>query len=89
MCKTMTAPNPLKGLELVDCARANAKQGLETAAAQCGYGTDLKQFEQALEQACEEIGLKFYGLSDLVTDQQKLPRPISGIEVAPDSPSEL
>ncbi len=45
----MPSPTPLKGTDLVDCAKANAKQGIETAAFLCGYGTDLNTFRQETE----------------------------------------
>jgi hypothetical protein len=85
----MAATTPLKGLELVDCARANAKQGAETAANLCGYGTDLNTFKQALQQACQSMGVEFHELSDLITDQQRILTLGEGEIVAPDSPSEL
>lgn len=84
----MAATSPLKGLELVDCARANAKQGIETAAQLCGYGSDLNTFKQELKQACQAMGVEFHELSDLVTDQQTLLQ-MGGEVVAPESESEL
>lgn len=84
----MAASTPLKGLELVDCAKANAPQGLETAAHQCGYGNDLTTFKQELKQACQGIGVEIHEISDLITDQQTVIQN-GGIEVAPDTPSEL
>lgn len=86
--KPMAATAPLKGLELVDCARANAKQGLETAAHQCGYGSDLTTFKQELKQACDNMGVTFNELSDLVTDQQSM-LSLGGEIVAPDSEGKL
>ncbi len=62
----------LKGIELIDCARANAAQGLETAAQLCGYGHDLSMFEHELKQACFNIGVDVQTLGDLITDQQAL-----------------
>lgn len=85
----MAASTPLKGLELVDCARANAKQGAETTANLCGYGADLNTFKQELQQACRSMGVEFHELSDLITDQQKILTLGEGEVVAPDSPSEL
>jgi hypothetical protein len=85
----MASPIPLQGIELVDCAKANARQGLQVAAHQCGYGQDLDRFQQALEQACQGIGVNIQELSDLITDQQAVRRAAGGIEVAPDTPSEL
>ncbi len=84
----MASPTPLQGLELVDCARANAKQGIETAAELCGYGDDLNTFSQELKQACDQMGVKITELTDLITDQDKLIR-TEGEIVAPDSETEL
>jgi hypothetical protein len=84
----MAASQPLKGLELVDCARANARQGIETAAHLCGYGEDLNAFHTQLKQACQSMGVEMHELSDLITDQQMVLR-MDGIEIAPDTPSEL
>jgi hypothetical protein len=84
----MPAEKPLEGLELVDCAKANAAQGIETAAHLCGYGKDLDTFKRSLEQACQSIGVEFYELSDLITPQQSMLQD-PGIEIAPDTPSEL
>lgn len=85
----MASPTPLQGTELVDCARANAKQGIETAAYQCGYGNDLNTFAQELKQACEQMNLQVKELSELITDQEKLLQMGEGEVVAPDTPSEL
>lgn len=84
----MAATTPLKGLELVDCAKANAKQGIETAANLCGYGDDLTTFKQSLQQACNDMGVEFHELSDLITDQQTVLQ-TGGIEVAPDTSADL
>ena len=85
----MASPTPLQGTELVDCARANAKQGIETAALQCGYGGDLNTFAQQLKQACEQMNLQVKELSELITDQEVLLELGSGEVVAPDTASEL
>jgi hypothetical protein len=85
----MTSPKPLQGTELVDCARANAKQGIETAARQCGYGQDVNAFAQTLKQACEQMNLQVKELSELITDQEMLLQLGSGEVVAPDTASEL
>lgn len=85
----MASPTPLKGTELVDCARANAKQGIETAAYQCGYGDDLNTFAQELRQACEDMNLQVKELTDLITDQDMILNIGTGEIVAPDTPSEL
>ncbi len=84
----MASSTPLKGLELVDCARANAKQGIETAAELCGYGNDLKIFSQELKQACDDMGVKINELSDLITEQDDLIK-TEGEIVAPESETVL
>lgn len=85
----MTSPKPLHGTELVDCARANAKQGIETAAYQCGYGDDINTFARELRQACEKMNLQVKELSELITDQDMLLELGTGEIVAPDTASEL
>ena len=85
----MASPTPLQGTDLVDCAKANAKQGIETAAYQCGYGQDLDTFARELKQACEQMNLQVNELSQLITNQEMLLQLGTGEIVAPDSPSEL
>lgn len=84
----MASSAPLKGIELVDCAKANAPQGTEVAAELCGYGKDLSQFQQELQRACQQIGVEISELKDLITEQQ-IVQQNGGIEIAPDTPSEL
>ncbi|BAY96504.1 hypothetical protein NIES37_04370 [Tolypothrix tenuis PCC 7101] len=85
----MASTTPLLGTELVDCARANAKQGIETAAYQCGYGNDLNKFAHELRQACEEMNLQVKELTELITDQDLILQIGTGEVVAPDTASEL
>jgi hypothetical protein len=85
----MPSSKPLHGTELVDCARANAKQGIETAAYQCGYGDDLNTFARELRQACTEMNLQVKELSELITDQDMILQIGTGEIVAPDTASEL
>ncbi len=85
----MASSTPLKGTDLVDCAKANAKQGIETAAFLCGYGTDLNTFRQELSNACEEMNLQVSELNELITDQDMLLNMGEGEIVAPDSPGKL
>ncbi len=84
----MSASKPLKGIELVDCAKANAPQGVAVAAELCGYGQDVAGFQQELQQACRDMGVEISELSDLITEQQTV-RQSGGVEIAPDSPSSL
>jgi hypothetical protein len=79
----------LQGTELVDCARANAKQGIETAAFQCGYGDDLNLFAQDLRLACEQMNLQTKELSELITDQDLILQIGGGETVAPETLSKL
>ncbi|MEA5619653.1 hypothetical protein VB711_17660 [Cronbergia sp. UHCC 0137] len=79
----------LHGTELVDCARANAKQGIEIAAFQCGYNNDLNAFTQELRQACEKMNLKVKELNELITDQEMILKMGTGEIIAPDTASKL
>lgn len=85
---SMAAKTPLKDLELVDCARANAKAGPTTAAELCGYGDDINGFQTALKQACDKMGVEFHELSDLAKAEPN-PLELEGEIVAPDSTSQL
>ncbi|MGB3573439.1 MAG: hypothetical protein WA783_06185 [Phormidesmis sp.] len=84
----MAANQPLTGIALIDCAKANAAQGLAVATNLCGYGDDTSSFQQALTKAGEEMGVTLDELKDLVTDQSIAKRG-GGIEVSPDSPGDL
>ncbi len=84
----MAATQPLTGIELIDCAKANALQGAEVAAQLCGYGQDINRFQMALTQAGKDMGIQLDDIKDLVSDQFMMMR-TDGIEVAPDSPSDL
>ncbi len=85
----MVSPQPLHDTELVNCARANANQGIETTAYQCGYGDDIHTFTQELRQACEKMNLQVKELKDLVTDQDIILKLGSGEIIAPETASEL
>ncbi|MCL6436670.1 MAG: hypothetical protein K6T90_21165 [Leptolyngbyaceae cyanobacterium HOT.MB2.61] len=83
----MTTLDPLHGAELIDCARANGTFGVQVAAERCGYGHSLEEFEQALKQACDSIGVEFRGFNDLVKpleSEQDL-----GVVIAPDTTNQL
>jgi hypothetical protein len=85
----MANSSPLTGVVLIDCARANASQGLAIAAQQCGYGSDIAQFQAALRDACRAMNLTPKELDDLVGETPNRWRPPLGLEIAPDSPGEL
>jgi hypothetical protein len=85
---TMTPSQSLKGIALINCAKANAQQGIHTTAKFCGYGSDLDTFTRELNQACQDIGIGVKTLTDLITSQQKM-KLGRGIEIAPESHSRL
>lgn len=84
----MNTPKFLTGIDLIDCAKANARDGVEIAAKQCGYGQDIQKFRENLQQACAEKGINVNQISDLITDQQ-LVKKYGGVEIAPDTKSSL
>ncbi|NJL87565.1 MAG: hypothetical protein HC886_18805 [Leptolyngbyaceae cyanobacterium SM1_1_3] len=84
----MASKKPLDGVILIDCAKANAKQGLAVAAKQCGFGDDTERFMQVLKQACEDMGIELNQIEDLITEQQRVKQQ-GGFEVAPETPADL
>ena len=84
----MSSNVPLQGMDLISCAQASAKQGVEEAAEQCGYGQNIELFVSTLEHACEEIGVSVHDLTDLAKYQDKETE-LKGVIVAPESLSEL
>jgi hypothetical protein len=84
--KTMAASKPLVGLELVDCARANAREGSALACQQCGYERDQARFETELRKACEDMGIHLSDFTDLLDESQK--EKLS-VEFAPESPTQF
>ncbi|WP_026100670.1 hypothetical protein [Synechococcus sp. PCC 7336] len=83
----MPSPMPLTGTELIDCARANASLGLDVATESCGYKQDTEAFEQALKQACSDIGVSPKSLEDLLAEPKVVRQ--EGVIIAPDSPTSL
>lgn len=82
----MTSSAPLRGTDLIDCARANAQKGLEVAAQRCGYGSDLATFERELQRAGDHIGIEIQGFADLLHPREANP---AASEVGPGSLPEL
>lgn len=78
----------LSGIELISCAKSLASHGLHEAAQQCGYGEDTQFFMNELKKAGDELGISIASIDDLVTDQEAVIQ-LGGIEVAPDSGSQL
>ncbi len=79
----------LQGIELIDCAKANAKQGIKVAAALSGYENNEDLFIDNLQSACQEIGVNVSELEDLITDQQLAKENRRVIEVSPDTVGDL
>lgn len=79
----------LKGIELIDCAKANAKQGIAVAAENCGYQDNFELFNANLHEACQQIGIDVNELGDLITDQQIAKENRKVLEISPDSPTDL
>ncbi len=83
----MTSPIPLSGTELIDCAQANANQGISLAARQCGYSNDIATFQRELTGALTHIGIKNKDFEDLLKMIGLEPK--LGIEIAPDTETDL
>lgn len=79
----------LQGIELIDCAKANAKQGSAIAAQQSGYGQNVGLFIENLHKACQQIGVDVNELDDLITDQQIAKENRKVLEISPDTTSDL
>lgn len=79
----------LQGIELIDCAKANAKQGSATAAKLCGYDDNIGLFIENLNKACQQIGVDINELNDLITDQQIAKESRKVMEISPDSNKDL
>ncbi|MGB5713509.1 MAG: hypothetical protein WBM44_21690 [Waterburya sp.] len=82
--KLLSGKMPLSGIDLIDCAKANAPSGLETTAMLCGYGSDVSGFQAAVQQACSQLGLNIKSLNDSLKSQSN-----RGIDFAPDNNSSL
>lgn len=78
----------LQGIELIDCAKANAKQGVAIAAEQCGYERNVGLFVENLHKACQQIGVNINELEDLITDQQ-IAKQNKVMDIGPDTVSDL
>lgn len=79
----------LQGIELIDCAKANAKQGIEIAAERSGYGQNVGLFTENLHKACQQIGVNINELDDLITDQQIAKTERKVMDIGPESTSDL
>jgi hypothetical protein len=71
----MDVQTPLKGSELVDCARVNAKFGVLQTTYQCGYGDRIDEFQQELKLACHHMGLHLDTLAELALTEHPATTP--------------
>ena len=55
--KLLSGENPLKGQELINCAKANASAGVEQAASLCGFASNVDSFRSSLKEAIEKSKL--------------------------------
>jgi hypothetical protein len=85
----MASSSPLTGVILIDCARANASEGLAITAQQCGYGNDIPSFQAALTAACNAMNISVQDIEDLAAAEQSQWHPEPGVEFSPDAPGEL
>ena len=65
--KLLSGKEPLVGEELVNCARANASAGLMKTTKLCGYSTNIEQFQSALKQAVEKMGIDINSFKALIS----------------------
>ena len=79
----------LQGIELINCAKANAEQGSAIAAQHSGYGQNIGLFIENLNKACQQIGVDINELNDLITDQQIAKQNRKVMEISPDTVSDL
>jgi len=84
-------PHRLQGTELVDCARANAKQELNRRPpVWLSGGRSQTPLPGRTEAAFRANEFTSYELSELITDQEMLPQLGGGVRwLRPDTPSEL
>ena len=82
----MKSPTKLHGIELLDCAQANARSGLSITAQQCGYGHNILAFQNELQKAGNDIGIQISSLSDLILETEKIDR---GRDFSPDTPEQI
>ncbi len=83
-----TSSDRLQGAELIDCARANAGYSIEVAAERCGYGQNVSEFEDALRNAYDSIGVSLTSFSDMLKHSPEGDQVVGEI-VAPDTVNQL
>ena len=79
----------LQGIELINCAKANARQGIAIAAQQSGYDQNIDLFQENLTKACKQIGVHIEKLDDLITAQQVAKEKRKVMDISPDTATVL
>lgn len=79
----------LQGIELINSAKANAKQGVAVAAKNCGYENNIGLFTENLNKSCQQIGVDIEELDDLITDQQLAQENRKVLEISLDTTTKL
>ncbi|WP_009545292.1 hypothetical protein [Crocosphaera subtropica] len=85
----MAASTPLHENELIDCVRANIGKDIATVAERAGYGENIEKFEKELKKAYESIGVDIETFDTLKQKEQEKEREKKGVEIAPETPSQL
>jgi len=62
----LSGEHPLTGEELINCAKANASQGIKTVAQLCGYASDVEGFRSAVQEQMDEMGIESESLQKLI-----------------------
>lgn len=70
----MASSKPLHGIDLIDCAQANARSGWSIASQQCGYGNQIEAFQHELQKASSEIGIHVSSLEELILETHDIKR---------------
>lgn len=84
----MASAKPLRATELIDCAKANAKEEIQVVSERCGYGRDIAAFERELKKACDYIGVKIESFEDFRDDTRNHSKD-KDIEIAPETPTQF
>jgi hypothetical protein len=64
--KLLSGESPLKGEELINCAKANTSGGVKMAAELCGFAGDIERFQSALKNTVQELELPLESFNKLL-----------------------
>lgn len=63
----LSGEHPLTGEALINCAKANAYQGITAVTQLCGYASDVDGFRSAVKQQMDEMGIESESLQKLIS----------------------